>query len=58
MKVRIAVREAKAPFIDLVLRPGSFWIGAHYSKTQRAICIALIPCVVIRVGRTKYRPKK
>ena len=46
----------KPLYVDLVVRWGSFWIGAHYSPRNQSWCIALIPCVVIRLGRTEYQP--
>ena len=31
------------------VKPGSFWIGAHWSEHNRRLCINLIPCVTIWV---------
>ena len=43
--------------IDLVIRLGSFWWGVHYSDAYKSFCVALIPCVVLRVGKTPYVPR-
>ena len=40
--------------INVVLRFGSFWIGCHFSRKHKSICIAPVPCVVIRIARTPY----
>lgn len=32
-----------------IVRPGSFWIGAHWSKHNRRWCINLVPCVTFWV---------
>jgi hypothetical protein len=45
----INLLERKWWFADLVLRLGSFWVGVHWNK--RRICIALIPCVVLKFER-------
>ncbi len=42
-------------FVDLIVRWGSMWVGVHYSERFESYCIALIPCVVLRVGRTEYK---
>lgn len=41
-------------YVNLVIRAGSLWVGCHYSEYYKSVCIALIPCVVIRVGYTPY----
>lgn len=43
-------------YIDFIPRLGSFWLGVHYSNTYKSYCIALIPCLILRVGRTPYKP--
>ena len=45
-------------YIDLIIRLGSFWIGIHHSKRNQSWCIALIPCIVIRIGKTIYKEDK
>lgn len=40
--------------IDFLPRLSSFWIGAHYSDQYKALCVAIIPCLVIRFGETDY----
>jgi hypothetical protein len=40
--------------VDLVIRLGSFWIGVHYSDRFQSYCVALFPCVVVRIGKTPY----
>ena len=40
--------------IHLIFRLGSCWIGCHYSNNQKSYCIALIPCVIIRIAKTQY----
>ena len=40
--------------IELVVRLGSFWVGVHYSSQYQSYCVALIPCVVFRFGKTNY----
>lgn len=41
--------------VQLIVRLGSFWVGAHYSNNYQSWCIALIPCVVFRIGKTEYK---
>ena len=41
-------------YVDLILRPASTWIGVHYSSKHDSYCVALIPGVVFRIGKTKY----
>lgn len=31
----------------VLLNPGSFWVGVHFSKFNRRFCINLVPCVTI-----------
>lgn len=35
--------------IKLLFRPGSLWIGAHWSPQLRQWCVNLIPCVTLRI---------
>lgn len=42
--------------VELVVRLGSFWVGCHYSSINQSYCVALIPCVVVRFGKTNYFP--
>jgi len=39
---------------DFVPRLGSLWMGIHYSKRYQSICIGIIPCLIIRIGKTIY----
>ncbi|MDT4329793.1 hypothetical protein RPD76_07715 [Methylomonas sp. MV1] len=32
-----------------LFRPGSLWIGAHWSPANKRLCINLIPCVTVWV---------
>jgi hypothetical protein len=41
----------------ILFRPGSLWIGAHWSRQNRRLCINLIPCVTLWVtARGGVRP--
>ncbi|WAR43626.1 hypothetical protein [Methylomonas rapida] len=31
------------------IRPGSLWIGAHWSAANKRLCINLLPCVTVWV---------
>lgn len=31
----------------ILFRAGSFWIGAHWSRANRRLCINLVPCVTL-----------
>ena len=48
--------------IGILFKPGSFWIGAHWSARNRRLCVNLVPCVTIWIvmkGGTlpeKFRP--
>jgi hypothetical protein len=42
-------------FVDLIIRWGSAWVGVHYSSRFESYCIAPLPCIVLRVGRTEYK---
>lgn len=33
----------------ILLRPGSLWIGAHWSPQNKRLCANFIPCVTIWV---------
>lgn len=35
--------------VKLLFRPGSLWIGAHWSPQLRQWCINLLPCVTLRI---------
>jgi hypothetical protein len=43
-------------FVHFIFRIGSFWMGIHYSKKNQSYCIAVLPCVVVRIGKTDYSP--
>ncbi|MCQ8116136.1 hypothetical protein [Methylomonas rosea] len=32
-----------------LIRPSSFWIGAHWSPANKRLCINLLPCLTIWV---------
>ncbi|MDT4328509.1 hypothetical protein ACQE3D_10825 [Methylomonas sp. MS20] len=32
-----------------LIRPGSLWIGAHWSSANKRLCINLLPCVTVWV---------
>ena len=32
-----------------LIRFGSFWVGAHYSKRHRRVCINILPCVTLYI---------
>lgn len=48
------VYQGKTWNIQFLPRLGSFWVGVHYSKLYQSYCIALVPCLVIRVGKSEY----
>lgn len=33
----------------IIVRLGSFWLGAHWSPYNRRLCVNLIPCVTVWV---------
>lgn len=33
----------------ILFRPGSVWVGVHWSSENRRFCINIIPCVTIWV---------
>lgn len=33
--------------IGFLFRPGSMWIGAHYSANHKRVCLNLLPCCTI-----------
>jgi hypothetical protein len=35
--------------IGIIIRFWSLWIGIHYSKFQKRVCINLLPCVTIYI---------
>jgi len=35
--------------VGILFRPGSLWIGGHYSSKNRRWCINLVPCVTVWV---------
>lgn len=32
-----------------LVRPGSLWVGAHWSPENKRLCINLLPCVTVWV---------
>lgn len=32
-----------------LIRPGSLWIGAHWSPANKRLCINVVPCVTVWV---------
>lgn len=42
-------------YINFIPRIGSFWMGAHYSSQYKAVCIAVLPCLVVRIAKTPYK---
>lgn len=41
-----------------IIRLGSFWIGAHWSKFNKRLCVNLLPCITVWVvwpgGKTPH----
>ena len=35
--------------ITLLFRPGSLWIGTHWSPYNRQWCVNLLPCITVRI---------
>lgn len=33
--------------VGVLFRLGSLWVGAHWSRANRRLCINLIPCVTL-----------
>lgn len=33
--------------VGLLVNWRAFWVGAHYSKTDKRLCLNLIPCVTL-----------
>ena len=31
----------------ILLRSGSLWVGAHWSRKNRRLCINLVPCLTV-----------
>ena len=31
----------------ILVRPVSWWIGAHWSPTNKRLCVNLIPCITL-----------
>ena len=49
--------QARRVRVGVLFKPGSMWVGAHWSKRNRRICLNLIPCVTIWVAlRGGYSP--
>lgn len=45
--------------IGFVFRPGSLWVGAHWSSYNRRLCVNLIPMFTIKItapGGTHVSP--
>ncbi len=36
--------------IGVLFKPGSFWIGAHWSARNRRLCVNLVPCLTIWIA--------
>ncbi len=36
--------------IGVLLRLQSFWVGVHYSKYNKRLCVNLLPCCTIYIG--------
>ena len=50
----IALYNGTTWHINFILRLESFWIGVHYSFRNQSYCIGLLPCVILRIGKTPY----
>ena len=52
VKTALAMRELRTTRMrcGLLARMGSFWIGMHYSKWDRRLCINLLPCVTFWIA--------
>lgn len=35
--------------VGILFRPGSLWIGVHWSPRNKRLCINLVPCITIWV---------
>ena len=42
--------------IGVLFKPGSFWIGAHWSARNRRLCINLVPCLTIWIAMNGGTP--
>ena len=42
--------------IGVLFKPGSFWIGAHWSARNRRLCVNLVPCVTIWIAMNGGTP--
>lgn len=31
----------------MLFRPGSLWVGAHWSSHNRRLCVNVVPCVTL-----------
>lgn len=44
MNKLVDIRSARFGFL---MRPGSIWVGMHYSPENKRFCINLLPCCTI-----------
>ena len=42
-------RTASRTRVWLVVRPGSLWVGAHWSGNTGRLCINVLPCITVAV---------
>ena len=43
----------------IIVQPGAWWLGVHYSTEEKRFCINVIPCVTLWVALPSGRvPKK
>jgi hypothetical protein len=42
-----ATRRGDGVRAGILLRWGSLWVGAHWSRANRRLCINLVPCVTL-----------
>lgn len=43
----VAGRKTVAHSVGLLVNWRAFWVGAHYSKTDKRLCLNLLPCVTL-----------
>lgn len=49
--------QAQRVRVGVLFKPGSFWVGVHWSKRNRRICLNLVPMVTIWIAlRGGYTP--
>lgn len=48
--IKWLINQFKQEKIGVLVRGGSAWLGVHYSKYCKRVCINILPCITLWIG--------